>query len=39
MIGKNLNFGKFFRKAYDSKFHNMLNFVDILIKALYYNNM
>lgn len=34
MVAKNLNFGKFFRKAYDSKFHDMLNFVDILIKAL-----
>ncbi|CAD8073915.1 unnamed protein product [Paramecium sonneborni] len=39
MIAKSLNFGKFFRKAYDSKFHDMLNFVDILLKALHYNNM
>ncbi|CAD8160742.1 unnamed protein product [Paramecium pentaurelia] len=39
MIAKSLNFGKLFRKAYDSKFHDMLNFVDILLKALYHNNM
>ncbi|CAK71913.1 unnamed protein product (macronuclear) [Paramecium tetraurelia] len=39
MVAKSLNFGKLFRKAYDSKFHDMLNFVDILLKALSHNNM
>lgn len=36
---KNLNFSKLFRKAYDSKFDNQLNFIDILLKSLTSNNI